>query len=1294
MIEETSPDKVDIMAIQEPHIDFLGRSRGGDAWRMVYPDRHTVERAATRSVILVSNRIASNAWFRIPVDSSDITAIMIVAPDCNIALFNIYNDGNHSESLDRLREALEMVRRRSRRRTRFVVLGDFNRHHPMWDEERNAHLFTRHNLDEAQNLIDLTTDWRLEMALPKDIPTLEAMRTKNLTRPDNVFMSKELIDRLVYCNTKPEERALRTDHFPILTTLDVSTARAPLRTIRNFKQVKWEDFRKTVERKLPEWKRPRDPSNPGEFERLRSQFTEALQEAIDQHAPANKLSHYSRRWWTEELKEWRKVVKHLQRRSWQARAEPDDTIHTIYRRTRNEYGRLVEATKKGYWEKYLATLSDSNVWTAHRVTAREPTDGSRARIPNLTERIAGGQARELTTDEEKGKALIKEFFARSPNTDWEQEDYPPPQFKFKAISDHQVEEAIKKLKAHKCPGEDGITNMVLINCAEIVVPTLGALFRASFRLEYMPEAWKDTKTVVLRKPGKADYSIPKAYRPVEIASGIRRLFGAVVARELTLQAEKHQLLPDTQFGGRPGRSTVDAIHLLTKSVRDAWRKGKVMGAIFLDIKGAFPHVNLQRLTYDMRMAGVPRQWADWFGRLGERKTRLTFDDYSSDPVTIETGLMQGCPSSVIAFLFYHAGLSRVTEESEGERSVAFVDDLTYTVIGDSMTEVNQKLTDIMVRRGGALEWGRTHDSTFELDKSAHMIWTKRRERVPQEIGAMRGRKTRPVTRPRLEIAGLTIPTVSVQRLLGVLLEQELSPGPQAAKAVATGTKWMQAVRRLANVSKGIPPKYMRRFYITVALPKMLYAASTFLKPMEEEKPRMSRALRQMARVQRQAALQITGAMRTSATDVTEAHAHLIPFHLAVNRQLHSEALRIATLPKTHPLFTHIREAAAKPQLKRHPSQLHLLCAKFKLEPDWIETIPAFRHSSGWKPDVKVVITADKEQALEEARAARERIQVYTDGSVIDGGVGAAADLWIGRSRDLEVRRHLGEGRHFTIFEAELMAIAIALGILIRRRIDEPVMIGVDSQAAIKALLHRRPGVAGYLADAIHRRVAEARSKHAGLEITLRWVPAHQGMLRNELIDKGAKAAARGESTEQTFLTKKLENPPISVAAIRKEFKEDTANWAARTLRKSVRGQRLQRLDPRMPSGAFLRTTMGLGRKATAILTQLRTGHLPLNAHLHRIGKAESPGCEACGYRQETALHYLALCPAYEELRVPLKRKLRGRATELRSLLANTNVLPLLLRFIAASKRFERVYGELRVPDRATHRVDHSARPCR
>ena len=58
------------------------------------------------------------------------------------------------------------------------------------------------------------------MALPKDIPTLEAMATKNWTWPDNVFCSANMEPLLVSCMTHPHLRGPGTDHVPILTMLE------------------------------------------------------------------------------------------------------------------------------------------------------------------------------------------------------------------------------------------------------------------------------------------------------------------------------------------------------------------------------------------------------------------------------------------------------------------------------------------------------------------------------------------------------------------------------------------------------------------------------------------------------------------------------------------------------------------------------------------------------------------------------------------------------------------------------------------------------------------------------------------------------------------------------------------------------------------------------------------------------------------------------------------------------------------------------------------------------------------
>jgi hypothetical protein len=92
-------------------------------------------------------------------------------------------------------------------------------------------------------------------------------------------------------------------------------------------------------------------------------------------------------------------------------------------------------------------------------------------------------------------------------------------------------------------------------------------------LGYHPKQWRNAKIVLLRKPGKPDYSIPDAYRPISLLNTLGKLLEAVVARRLSNLAEKHSLLPDTQFGGRPGRTTEQALLVLSNAIDWAWYKG-------------------------------------------------------------------------------------------------------------------------------------------------------------------------------------------------------------------------------------------------------------------------------------------------------------------------------------------------------------------------------------------------------------------------------------------------------------------------------------------------------------------------------------------------------------------------------------------------------------------------------------------------------------------------------------------------------------------------------------------------
>ncbi|KAF8584210.1 hypothetical protein K439DRAFT_1346665, partial [Ramaria rubella] len=87
------------------------------------------------------------------------------------------------------------------------------------------------------------------------------------------------------------------------------------------------------------------------------------------------------------------------------------------------------------------------------------------------------------------------------------------------------------------------------------------------------------------------------------------------------------------------------------------------------------------------------------------------------------------------------------------------------------------------------------------------------------------------------------------------------------------------------------------------------------------------------------------------------------------------------------------------------------------------------------------------------------------------------------------------------------------------------------------------------------------------------------------------------------------------------------------------------------------------------LLQLRTGHIPLNQHLHRIGKSTTPKCPHCPFQNETVHKFPMLCPSYAAQRYQMEKKLGRGAKSIHNLLSHPNAFPPLFTFIKNTNRF-------------------------
>ncbi|KLO16684.1 hypothetical protein SCHPADRAFT_822815 [Schizopora paradoxa] len=207
-------------------------------------------------------------------------------------------------------------------------------------------------------------------------------------------------------------------------------------------------------------------------------------------------------------------------------------------------------------------------------------------------------------------------------------------------------------------------------------------------------------------------------------------------------------------------------------------------------------------------------------------------------------------------------------------------------------------------------------------------------------------------------------------------------------------------------------------------------------------------------------------------------------------------------------------------------------------------------------------------------------------------------------------------------------------------------------------------------------------KKARPSIQLRghWTPGHSGITGNELGDDEAKRAAAGYSSARHKLPKAFQKQlPHSVSARKQAYRKRTEEIAAQIWSASPRIDRLAMRDLRMrrPARFFHKHTikLNLTRRQHNMLVQLRTGHIGLNGHLFKIGKALTAECLHCEGETETVAHFLMRCPAYERERRQFLQR-RGRRPEtIAELLTTPEAFKRVIRYVDVTKRLSAIFGD-------------------
>lgn len=695
----------DILAIQEP-------------WRdpYVYTSYHPLKRhfqltyladATTRACLYINKRLDPSTW-SVSYVSKDIISLTIRNPTTagrSIHIVNVYNEVG-TNTLQKLRETIGALDPPYG----IVVLGDFNLHHPLWSAKHQR----SGEGQSAQELITIIEDLQLQLLTVPGTPThrwKDGESTLDLT-----FSSEDLAPRIIHCKI---DRSLDydSDHLPITLAIDWSWQAAAPMGKRIWVKTDVTKLRRVVQGRISRIHDIAELRDEESIDDFVSVIVRALDAGIEASTPWSNPSPHSIAGFDKECKSICAEVQGLRRR-WQRTRRDDD--YEAYRQARNRKGRHIRKTLRNAHRQKVedASASPAGLWKLVK-WAKNRHETS----PTCTPTLVSTQGEHAHRPEDKARILRQSFFPPPPQadlSDTEGYEYPSP-IEVPDITAHEIETVIRRASPNKAPGADGITNSILHQTLDILLPSLCTLFNACLQQGYCPKHFKETVTVVLRKPGKDDYTQPRAYRPIALLNTLGKALEAIIANRLAYIADSHQLLPSRHTGGRKLASTEHAIHLLLQQIHHAWSEGKVASLLLLDVSGAYDNVSRYRLLHNLRKRRVSQRITSWVASfLSERSTTLKLQEYTAPSAPVQTGIPQGSPISPILYLFYNADLIEACKTQETE-AVGYVDDVSILAVGPT-AQHNCKTLKGTHRRAEA--WAAQHGSQFAPSKYELVHFTR------------------------------------------------------------------------------------------------------------------------------------------------------------------------------------------------------------------------------------------------------------------------------------------------------------------------------------------------------------------------------------------------------------------------------------------------------------------------------------------------------------------------------------------------------------------------------------------
>ncbi|KAJ0169139.1 hypothetical protein K1T71_014947 [Dendrolimus kikuchii] len=444
--------------------------------------------------------------------------------------------------------------------------------------------------------------------------------------------------------------------------------------------------------------------------------------------------------------------------------------------------------------------------------------------------------------------------------------------------------------------------------------------------------------------------------------------------------------------------------------------------------------------------------------------------------------------------------------------------------------------------------------------------------------------------PRLSMGGVDIGMSQQVKVLGLTIDSGLTFNAHVRNVCSRALGVYKQLSRAAKVSWGLHPEVVRSIYTAVVEPVVMYAASAWAPATAKLGVR-----KQLGIVQRSFAQKLCKAYRTVSLNSSMVLAGILPLDLRIQEVAALyEAKRGVVLPALGD-----REVERRFAYSQTPHPAEHIELQFKCLVDQTE-VDRHRHQA---------------------------VRIFTDGSKIEGKVGASLSIWNNNAET--VNRKLKLSSYCTVYQAELLAICKATEVILASS-EESLGVYSDSRSALQTLTNW--STTHQLAVKARRNILAAVAK--GRRIEMYWVKAHAEVRENERADALAKAAALSLKTKPNY-----DRCPISY--VKRIIRMDTLDRWNRRYREEPTASVTKVFFP--DAGVAFRTIRRI--ETSSITTQIFTGHGGFSGYLARFKLKEDPSCPCEPGTSETPLHALFECPLHVKERNNLASTLDLNVTQ-------------------------------------------------